>query len=86
MKKGVGRQTVGSVPEAVVSGETAVIPTFVLFKWYEWVMFRDRLPAYPDDSMVLGRNLGPAINIGSAMTRKVLEQNGKLFVVRLFAR
>ena len=33
---------------------------------------------YPDDTMVLGRDLGPAIDIGPAMTRKVLKANGKV--------
>jgi hypothetical protein len=28
--------------------------------------------------MVLGRDLGPAIDIGPAMTRKVLKENGKV--------
>ncbi|KAI2488761.1 hypothetical protein MHU86_25815 [Fragilaria crotonensis] len=65
----------GQVPETVVSGETADISPFALFKWYEWVMFRDTSVTYPDDSMVLGRDLGPAIDIGPAMTRKVLKQN-----------
>ena len=33
---------------------------------------------YPDDTMILGRDLGPAIDIGPAMTRKVLKANGKV--------
>ena len=68
----------GQVPETVVSGETADISPFALFKWYEWVMFRDTSVTYPDDSMVLGRDLGPAIDIGPAMTRKVLKSNGQV--------
>ncbi len=68
----------GQVPETVVSGETADISPFALFKWYEWVMFRDTSVTYPDDAMVLGRDLGPAIDIGPAMTRKVLKQNGQV--------
>ncbi|KAI2504427.1 Reverse transcriptase (RNA-dependent DNA polymerase) [Fragilaria crotonensis] len=68
----------GQVPETVVSGETADISPFALFKWYEWVLFRDTSVTYPDDSMVLGRDLGPAIDIGPAMTRKVLKMNGQV--------
>ena len=69
----------GQVPETLVSGETADISPLALFKWYEWVrMFRDTSVTYPDDAMVLGRDLGPAIDIGPAMTRKVLKANGKI--------
>ena len=65
----------GQVPETLVSGETADISPLALFKWYEWVMFRDTSVTYPDDSTVLGRDLGPVIDIGPAMTRKVQKQN-----------
>ncbi|KAI2509582.1 Reverse transcriptase (RNA-dependent DNA polymerase) [Fragilaria crotonensis] len=68
----------GQVPETIVSGETADISPFALFAWYDWVMFRDTSVSYPDDAMVLGRDLGPAIDIGPAMTRKVLKENGKV--------
>jgi hypothetical protein len=68
----------GQVPETIVSGETADISPFATFKWYEWVLFRDTSVTYPDDTMVLGRDLGPAIDIGPAMTRKVLKANGKV--------
>ncbi|KAI2490354.1 Reverse transcriptase (RNA-dependent DNA polymerase) [Fragilaria crotonensis] len=68
----------GQVPETIVSGETADISPFALFAWYEWVMFRDTSVSYPDDPMVLGRDLGPAIDIGPAMTRKILKANGKV--------
>ena len=68
----------GQVPETLVSGETADISPFATFKWYEWVLFRDTSVTYPDDTMILGRDLGPAIDIGPAMTRKVLKANGKV--------
>jgi hypothetical protein len=68
----------GQVPETIVSSETADISPFALFKWYEWVLFRDTSVTYPDDSMILGRDLGPAIDIGPAMTRKILKENGQV--------
>ncbi|KAI2505177.1 Reverse transcriptase (RNA-dependent DNA polymerase) [Fragilaria crotonensis] len=68
----------GQVPETIVSGETADISPLVQFGWYEWVMFRDTSVTYPDEAMVLGRDLGPAIDIGPAMTRKVLKANGEV--------
>ena len=34
---------------------------------------------YPDDTMVvLGRNFDPAIDIGPAISRKVLKENGQV--------
>ena len=68
----------GEVPETIVSGETADISPFVSFKWYEWVMFRDTSVSFPEDELVLGRDLGPAIDIGPAMTRKILKANGQV--------
>ena len=62
----------GQVSETVVSGETADISPFALFKWYERVLFRDTSVNYPDDTLVLGRDLGPA------MTRKVVKENGQV--------
>lgn len=75
----------GQVPETVVSGDTADISQFALFGWFEWVMFRDTAIMYPDDKMVLGRDLGPAIDIGPAMTRKIIKANGQV-VYRSTAR
>ncbi len=42
------------------------------------MIFRDTSVSYPDDPMVLGSDLGPAIDIGPAMMRKVLKANGKV--------
>jgi len=45
--------------------------------WYDWVMFRDNVPSFPDNKLVLGRYLGPATNVGSALTTKILKSNGQ---------
>ena len=67
------------IPETIASGETANISPFVAFKWFEWVVFRYTSVTYSYDAMILGRDLGPAIDIGGpAMTRKVLKSNGKV--------
>ena len=68
----------GQVPETVVSGETADISPFSPFKWYEWVMFRDTSVPFSNDQMVLGCDLGPTIDIGPTMTRKILKERGHL--------
>lgn len=64
----------GQVPETVVSGETADISPFASFKWYEWVYFRDTAVAFPEPQMVLGRDIGPAIDIGPAMRVGTIER------------
>lgn len=68
----------GEVPETIVSGETSDISTFAEYQWYQWVKFRDTAVSFPQDKVVLGRDLGPAIDIGPAMTRKVLKSNGQV--------
>ncbi len=47
-----------------------------IFCWYEWLMFRDMSIPFPEDNMVLGHNLGPAIDNGPAMAKKILKENG----------
>ncbi len=44
-------------------------------------MFRDSQPSFPDDKLILGRYLLPAIDTGSALTAKILKSNG-VFVCR----
>jgi len=68
----------GQVAETMVSGETANISSIAEFKGYEWVMFRDTSISFPDSKMVLGRDLGPALDIGPAMTRKVIKRNREI--------
>jgi hypothetical protein len=40
-------------------------------------MFRDNLPAFPDIKLTLGQYLGPATDVGSALTAKILKSNGQ---------
>ena len=68
----------GEVPETMMTGQTADISNLCEYEWYEWVMFRDVLASYPDDPMTLGRYLGPATDVGSAMTYKILKENGRV--------
>jgi hypothetical protein len=74
--------THGEVPETKMAGSTADISHILSkFGWYDWVMFRDNIPTYPDDKLILGRYLGPATDVGSALTAKILKSNGQ-FVCR----
>ena len=73
--------TAGQVPETIMTVTTAEISHIAEFGWYDWVMYRDNIPSYPDDKLVLGRYLGPATDIGSALTAKILQPTGQ-FVCR----
>ena len=68
----------GQVPETLVNGETPDITTIAEFRWYGWVKFRDTAISFPEDPIILGRDLGPAIDIGPAYTRKILKPNGQI--------
>jgi hypothetical protein len=59
--------TAGQVRETIMTGSTG---------WYDWVMYQDNIASYPDDKLILGRYLGPATHIGSALTAKILQPNG----------
>ena len=61
-----------------MSGSTADMSHISEFGWYDWVMFRDNTPTFPDDKLALGRYLGPATDVGSALTAKILKFNGQL--------
>ena len=68
----------GQVPEMVLSGQTADISPFAEYGWYDWVKYWDTLAPFPDAKEVYGRWLSPAMDIGPAMTSKVLKQNGQV--------
>lgn len=68
----------GRVPETLMSGETSDISPFCEFAFYDWVMFRDQGVAFPGDPRTLGKYLGPSIDVGPAMTAKILKENGQV--------
>ena len=70
--------TNGKVPETNMTGDTADISHICEFAWYDWVMFRDNIPTFSDDKLILGRYLGLATDIGSALTSKILKSNGQV--------
>ena len=41
-------------------------------------MFQDETALFPDDVLKLGRYLGPSIDVGPAMTAKILTENGQV--------
>jgi hypothetical protein len=77
--------TAGQSPETIMLGSTADISCICKFGWYNWIMFCNNVPTYPDDKMMLGQYLGPAIDVRSALTMKILKSNGQV-VCRLTVR
>jgi hypothetical protein len=67
--------TAGQVPETIMTGNTADISHIAEFALSDWVMFQDKVPGYPNNKMTLGRYLGPATDMGSALTSKILAGN-----------
>jgi hypothetical protein len=45
--------TNGKVPETIMTGSTANISHICEFGWYDWVMFRDNIPMFPDVKLTL---------------------------------
>ena len=68
----------GRVPETVASGETADISPFCEFGFWDWVKFRENGVAFPDDTMVLGKYLGPSTDVGPAITQRIMKANGEI--------
>jgi hypothetical protein len=73
--------TAGQVPETIMTRNTTNISHIVEFGWYDWVMFCDNEPSFPNDKLILGCYLGPTIDTGSALTAKILKSNS-VFVCR----
>ena len=68
--------TAEQVPEMIMTGNTANISQNRQFGWYDWVMYYDNAN-FPDDQVLLGCYLGPALDVGSMLTAKILKPNGQ---------
>ena len=62
-------------------GQTADISAICQFEWFQWVMYFEPTESYLNDKWTIGRYLGPTVDVGSAMTQKILKSNGE-FVSR----
>jgi hypothetical protein len=68
----------GQVPHTIVKVQNSDISPLAEYAWYEWLKLRDTGQSFPDSKEWLGRELGPAIDIGPATLRKVLNINGEV--------
>ena len=64
--------------EIKLPGSTADICNLCEFIWYQRVLFVDALIDCPNDHWVIGRYLGPAINMVSMLTSNILKPNGEV--------
>ena len=68
----------GGVIETVMLGGNYYIYQLCEHEFYDWVIFRYKSIQYPDENIVLGRYLWPKIDVGSAMTAKIIKVNGEV--------
>ena len=69
----------GQTPHSKLFGEPADISAICEFGWYDWVMFYDSPDhTFPDPKFELGRWLGPARDVGAALTYHILKPNGEV--------
>ena len=67
---------VKEVAKTVMSGETSDNSQFCELERFKWVIFHDETAPLPDD--VLKYYLGLSIDVGQAMTAKILMENGQV--------
>ena len=63
----------GMVPHTKMTGQPCDISEIAEFEWYEWVYYRDEPMSFPYPIEHLGRFLGPAENVGSAMSQWIID-------------
>jgi hypothetical protein len=73
--------TAGQLPETIMTGNTTNISHIAEFGGYDWVIFCDNEPSFPDDKLILGHYLGPAIDTGLALTANNNNNNSKNYTV-----
>ena len=66
------------VSKTMMSGETSYITQFYKIEWIKQVMFHNKAAPFPDNVLTLGYCLGPSIDVGTAMTSKILIQKGQV--------
>ena len=65
-------------PEAKMHGMSSDISDICEFEFYEWVMFNDSQATFPETKFQVKQQLGPAVDVGSALTYKILKSNGQV--------
>ena len=58
----------GQVSKTVMKVQTSDISYLCRYECLKWDMYYQPTEGYPDDKMVMGRYLRPAIDVGNSMT------------------
>ena len=66
------------IPETFMYSEISDISQFCEFERFKWVMFRDKIAAYPHDRFRLGKFLGQSIDICPTLVAILIKQNGQV--------
>ena len=67
------------VPKMVMTGQATDISHICEYTWFDYVMFSyGPHVSYPEYNLVLGRYLGPTLDVGPAMCAKILKHNGRV--------
>jgi hypothetical protein len=61
-----------------VKGEPSDISTIAEYEWYEWVKLCDTFASFPVYKVQLGRDVGTAIDIGSAVARNIMKASSEV--------
>ena len=69
----------GKVPKAVMSAKTSDIIQFCELERFKRVMFQDETAPFLDDLFKVVCYLGPSMDVGPAMTAKILTENRQVF-------
>lgn len=62
----------GEVHKTVMLDKAAGISQFCEFDWYKWNKFRSTTISFPEDPLVIRTCIGHSIDVGPAMTIKIL--------------
>ena len=76
----------GMVPHTKMTGQPCDISEIAEFGWYEWVYYRDEPLGFPHPFEHLGRCLGPAENVGSAMSQWIMDIKGNVIPRQTFRK
>ena len=68
----------------MVTGQPTDISAIAEAEFYDFVMYWDELTSFPTPKETLGKWLGPAKDVGSAMTAKILKKNGQVIPISTY--
>ncbi len=68
----------GKVIQMYMFVETADINSVCKLACYDWIIYFAGTVLHPNEPLHLRKCLGPVIDVGPAMTEKILQHNGKV--------